>query len=79
MRISLQKEGYKFTFEVNKGVMKVTSYRFGKFLCSWSVSSPSSHVPLVIEHIIRDVSPAFPTEWYYVCIGYLNTICDEIV
>lgn len=74
MRVSLSKDDYKFTFEIIQGVMTVTSYNKGKFVCSWSVNSPSSHVPLVIEHILRDIAPSFPDEWRNVCYGYLNVV-----
>lgn len=78
MRVSLSKDDYKFTFEITQGVMNVTSYNKGKFICSWSINSPSSHVPVVIEHILRDIAPSFPTEWYHVCFGYLNIVSKKV-
>lgn len=78
MRVSLLKDDYRFTFEIIKGVMNVTSYKKGKFICSWSINSPSSHVPVVIEHILRDIAPSFPSEWLHVCYGYLYFVSKQV-
>lgn len=79
MRVSLSKDDSKFTFEINKGVMDVTLYDKGQFIRSWSINGLSSHVPLVIEHVLRDIAPSFPSEWQKLCYGYLNVVSKYVI
>lgn len=73
MKVVLSKDSYTYKFSVKNKVFRVEVYRDEKKIGEWYTSKPSSHIPILVERVLRsDISKDFPSEVPSQLIGYFN-------
>lgn len=73
MKVVLSKDSYTYKFSVENKVFRVEFYREEKKIGEWYTTKPSSHIPSLVEHVLRsDISKDFPSEVPSLLIGYFN-------
>lgn len=78
MNLSISKNEYTFRFRIvsKEGQSECVVTRNAVTLARFTFQHPNSHVPLIVEHIIRDHSNEFPSEWIHIALGYLREVCQ---
>lgn len=73
MKVVLSKNPYTYKFSVENKVFRVEVLRDEKKIGEWYTTKPSSHIPLLVEHVLRsDIPKDFPSEVSSLLIGYFN-------
>lgn len=73
MKVVLSKDGYSYKFSVEGKIFRVEVFRDDKKVGEWYTTKPSSHIPVLVEHVLRSsFSKEFPTEWPLLLYGYFN-------
>lgn len=73
MKVVLSKDGYSYKFSVEGKIFRVEVFRDDKKVGEWYTTKPSSHIPVLVEHVLRSsLSKEFPTEWPLLLYGYFN-------
>lgn len=73
MKVVLSKDSYIYKFSVENKMFRVEVFRDDKKIGEWYTTKPSSHIPLLVEHVLRsDISKDFPSEVPSLLIGYFN-------
>ena len=73
MKVVLSKDSYTYKFSVDNKVFRVEVFREENKIGEWYTTKPSSHIPLLVEHVLRsDIPKDFPSEVPSLLIGYFN-------